>query len=644
MCAAMEAVEKPLEPADDDFAAKADIVTIWSEAAILFKDNGERNDFAPGAAARCMPGLREQRKNREFCDIAFRTLDGSEIWAHRFVMAARYSGCHALFALAKQGMSTEEKWLPPMRLVVEDLGSDSVQLLVDVAYHIPLDDLIDPHNVADVLDLAEKLELSQLRNYCVGVFEHDLKPETCIGTYHLASSRGYSSLAREAFHYLVGNFDQQKPPFAEISGKSASAALHSVRLLRGVPGNSGNRPWDVHCGYNVRSRAGFRSALSVEEKHPVSEPLHRRRCAPSSKTTDCTHLNEVEDTFNALLKWIHADVDARKGYLAKFLPLLRLAWCSVQDFEKVITNPDVQGDGDCLKVLSVIHMSTTRRSMAVGQVAGMDLSHRTWLTPRIPKDVIVVFGGWTGDAYSNMLTYNCRKQEWRDIGSQNTLRRAYHGMALIDQCIYVVGGFDGFTSLDTVVCFDLARGRWSSKANMGRARCYVSVAVLKGYIYAMGGYDDIERSKTVECYCVQNNQWTNIADMNYIRSDASAAAACGRIYIAGGFSGHEYLDSVEYYDPSANVWTVVKPMPWWSVGHKLVAHNDTIYIIGGFSGHTRVASVAQYDVRSDKYSMLPRMPYAKSHFAAVVLEGSIYAIGGFDALSRKPTNNGIRQT
>ncbi|KAL1482634.1 hypothetical protein MTO96_014116 [Rhipicephalus appendiculatus] len=342
-----------------------------------------------------------------------------------------------------------------MRLVVEDLGGDFIQLLVDIAYHIPLHDLVRPHNVADVLDLAEKLEL--------------------------ASNRGYAGLAREAFGYLVTNFDK------------------------------------------VWRNSQFET-LTPEEMRTILEDdrLH----AP----------NEVEDVFNALVKWIHADEAARKGYLAKFLPLLRLAWCSVTDFEKVITNPDVQGDADCLKVLSVIHQSTTQKSMAVGKVAGTDLSHRMWLMPRIPKDIIVVFGGWNGHATNNMLTYNCRSQKWRDIGNESTLRRAGHGMAAVDQCIYVVGGSDGMDALgalDTVLCFDVARGRWSSKANMGRARCYVSDGVVwsQGYIYAMGGYNGIERSRTAERYCVEDDQWTNVADMNYIRSAASAATACGRIYM-----------------------------------------------------------------------------------------------------------------
>ncbi|KAH7939040.1 hypothetical protein HPB52_005075 [Rhipicephalus sanguineus] len=334
--------------------------------------------------------------------------------------------------------------------------------------------------------------------------------------------------------------------------------------------------------------------------------------------------NEVEDTFNALLKWIHADVAARKRYLAQFLPLLRLAWCSVPDFEKVITNPAINGDGDCLKVLDVIYQSTTRKFMAVGEVAGTDLSHKMWMRPRIPKDIIFVFGGWADGAISNMLTYNCRTEKWRDMGNQCT--PSYHGMAVIGQRIYVLGGFNGCECHRTVVCFDVALGRWSYKAHMGRARCY-------GYIYAMGGFDGRSRTRTVERYSVKNDQWTNVANMKYMRSDASAAAACGRIYIAGGFTGRRFLETVECYDPSTKVWTLVKSMPWLSSGHKLVAHDDIIYIMGGSNNNGRISFVTQYDVRRDRYSDLPSMPYAKSNFAAVVLEGCIYTIGGFDGMN-----------
>jgi len=50
----------------------------------------------------------------------------------------------------------------------------------------------------------------------------------------------------------------------------------------------------------------------------------------------------------------------------------------------------------------------------------------------------------------------------------------------------------------------------------------VSVAVLDGCIYAMGGYDGHVRQNTAERYTPKSNQWSLITPMNHQRSDASA--------------------------------------------------------------------------------------------------------------------------
>ncbi|KAL1445639.1 hypothetical protein MTO96_044900, partial [Rhipicephalus appendiculatus] len=44
---------------------------------------------------------------------------------------------------------------------------------------------------------------------------------------------------------------------------------------------------------------------------------------------DRLNAREVEETLKAILKWVSADAAARKGYLAKFLPLVRFVRCSV---------------------------------------------------------------------------------------------------------------------------------------------------------------------------------------------------------------------------------------------------------------------------------------------------------------------------
>ncbi|KAL3184411.1 hypothetical protein MRX96_031824 [Rhipicephalus microplus] len=84
-------------------------------------------------------------------------------WINSRATTIRYSGFHALFALATEGMSAELKWLPPMRLVVEDLARNMVKLLVKITYHIPLDEFVGLQNVRMVLELVEKLEVGLQR-------------------------------------------------------------------------------------------------------------------------------------------------------------------------------------------------------------------------------------------------------------------------------------------------------------------------------------------------------------------------------------------------------------------------------------------------------------------------------------------------
>ncbi|XP_037575025.2 kelch-like protein diablo [Dermacentor silvarum] len=275
MCAAVEATEKPKD-ADDAAGKTGDdgMITVWSEAVLLFNDDGQRLDFAPRAAARAMPGLREQRKTRQFCDVVFRAPDGSETWAHRFVMAAKYSACFELFTLTKDGKSPEQEWTPPIRVMVQDLDSDMIELLVGFAYHTPMHERVGLHNVDKVLKLAEKLKLNKIRDHCLGVLKRNLEPENCIDTYHLASSRGYTNVSKEAFLYLVRHFHEvwkNSPQFQALTPEELMTILEDDRLY-----------------------------------------------APS----------EMGDTFSAILKWVSTDVAERKAYLAKLLPLVRFSRCS----------------------------------------------------------------------------------------------------------------------------------------------------------------------------------------------------------------------------------------------------------------------------------------------------------------------------
>ncbi len=148
--------------------------------------------------------------------------------------------------------------------------------------------------------------------------------------------------------------------------------------------------------------------------------------------------------------------------------------------------------------------------------------------PRIPHDILLAVGGWTdGSPTSCIETYDCKSDRWFICCSTDSNPRAYHGLTIVEQKIYVVGGFDGTDYYNSVRCFDPVTSIWKEAAPMHWARCYVSVAVHQGHIFAIGGFDGRVRLLSAEKYNPETNQWSLIASLNRARSDASATTFRG---------------------------------------------------------------------------------------------------------------------
>lgn len=60
-------------------------------------------------------------------------------------------------------------------------------------------------------------------------------------------------------------------------------------------------------------------------------------------------------------------------------------------------------------------------------------------------------------------------------------------VALLNDHIYVVGGFDGTAHLDSVEVYNIRTDYWTTVASMTTPRCYVGATVLRGRLYAIAG-------------------------------------------------------------------------------------------------------------------------------------------------------------
>lgn len=61
------------------------------------------------------------------------------------------------------------------------------------------------------------------------------------------------------------------------------------------------------------------------------------------------------------------------------------------------------------------------------------------------------------------------------------------GVALLNDHVYVVGGFDGTAHLSSVEAYNIRTDSWTAVTCMTTPRCYVGATVLRGRLYAIAG-------------------------------------------------------------------------------------------------------------------------------------------------------------
>jgi len=83
-----------------------------------------------------------------------------------------------------------------------------------------------------------------------------------------------------------------------------------------------------------------------------------------------------------------------------------------------------------------------------------------------------------------MECYHPENNAWTDMPSLK-LSRSGAGVAVLNQYIYVVGGFDGSRQLASVERFDTDQKTWETVTPMKISRSALSVNVIDGKLYAM---------------------------------------------------------------------------------------------------------------------------------------------------------------
>jgi len=162
-------------------------------------------------------------------------------------------------------------------------------------------------------------------------------------------------------------------------------------------------------------------------------------------------------------------------------------------------------------------------------------------------------------SYANITNvnevYDPLTNDWKSLASMPTKR---HGafMASVNGKIYVIGGMgdvnDMWKTLSTVEMYDPKTDKWEIKKSLPEPRDGFSLSVINDKIFVIGGFSGPETVPSVFVYDTKLDNWNTTTDFPNVENGSSACATIdNNIYIIGGCNkdyvanGNTFLGTID---------------------------------------------------------------------------------------------------
>jgi N-acetylneuraminic acid mutarotase len=247
----------------------------------------------------------------------------------------------------------------------------------------------------------------------------------------------------------------------------------------------------------------------------------------------------------------------------------------------------------------------------------------------VVNNKIYIIGGWTGTTTISLVEeYDPSTNTWATKTSMPTIRLSM-GCGVVNNKIYVFGGGNGSTYYSKVEEYDPATDTWTTKSNMPISRVELSCAVVNNKIYVIGGYNStIGALNITEEYTPATDSWSTKANMPTARWTQNSIACNNKIYVIGGYNGSSYLTLNEEFNPMTNTWTQKASMTVARADISIGVLKEKIYVIGGGNSTSRVNTNEEYDPVTNTWKTKLGMPTVRSSLGYGVANNKFYLIGG----------------
>uniref|UniRef100_A0A2I2ZKF3 BTB domain-containing protein n=1 Tax=Gorilla gorilla gorilla TaxID=9595 RepID=A0A2I2ZKF3_GORGO len=325
---------------------------------------------------------------------------------------------------------------------------------------------------------------------------------------------------------------------------------------------------------------------------------------------DEIQVDPEEPVFEAVISWVKHAKKEQKESLPNLLQYMQMPLLTLRYITDVIdAEPFIRCGLQCRDLVDEakkFHLRPELQSQMQGPRTRAHLG---------ANELLLVAGGFGSQQspIDAVEKYDPKTQEWSFLPSI-TCKRCYVASVSLHDQIYVIGGYDGRSSLSSV-------------------ECLAGATTLGDLICVSGGFDGSRRHTSMGRYDPNIDQWSTLGEMQTAQEGAGLVVASGVIHCLEGYDGLNILNSVEKYDPHTGHWTNVTPTATKRSGAGVALLNDRIYVVGRFDGTAHLSSVEAYNIRTDSRTTATSMTTPRCYVGATVLRGRLYAIAGYEGKS-----------
>ena len=264
--------------------------------------------------------------------------------------------------------------------------------------------------------------------------------------------------------------------------------------------------------------------------------------------------------------------------------------------------------------------------------------------------------GWAAESSwpSGRSSEGCSQIAWRLIenGQSSPTPRSGAAGVVLDNSLYVFGGYGGSNRLSDMHRFDILNSKWSVVTTSGQtptARETTGAVVRRNALYMFGGYsgsswlNDLWRFDN-DANNSDQGTWVEITcGVNHLpapRFGFSSGIVDDKLIIFGGFDGTKWMADTWLFDFDKVSWSLLSkpentPNPSARSCPASSVVDDALYIFGGFDGTNRLNDLWCFSRGTWKFVNFIGLPPTPRYLhTAGVISDSLFVFGGFSGSAR----------